>query len=57
MTNFATQSRVRLTEAAREVQSDIGHAIGIVHDASRGIVQVDWPRGRSWHKETDVEPA
>ncbi|HYM25287.1 MAG TPA: hypothetical protein VEU08_18850 [Vicinamibacterales bacterium] len=57
VTGFATAARVRLTPGQRAAQAEIGDAIGVVHGEQGGVVEVEWPRFRSWHKVSDLEPA
>lgn len=57
MTVLATLTRVRLTPEQRAAQPEIGDAIGSVRgDQGGGVVEVEWPRFRSWHKASDLEP-
>jgi hypothetical protein len=55
MTSLATLARVRLTPEQRAAQPEIGDAIGSVRGDQGGVVEVEWPRFRSWHKSTDLE--
>ena len=55
--SFATTTRVRLTAEQRAEQPEIGDAVGMVRGDQEGIVEVEWPNFRSWHKATDLEPA
>jgi hypothetical protein len=57
MTGFHTTQPVRLIEAERARQMDIGDAVGRVLSVGDNSVEVDWPRFRSWHKASDLEPA
>lgn len=57
MSQFVIASNVRLTLEQRAAQPEIGDAIGLVIGENRGVVEVHWPRWRSWHKATDLEPA
>jgi hypothetical protein len=57
VTTFATATRVRLTQEQRAAQPSIGEATGVVHGEQGGVVEVEWPRFRSWHKASDLEPA
>ena len=55
-TSFATASTVRLTPEQRAAQPEIGDVIGRVISVNGAVVEVHWPRFRSWHKATDLEP-
>ena len=55
MTGYPITTRVRLTPEQRAAQPEIGDAIGVVHGEQGGVVEVEWPRFRSWHKATDLE--
>lgn len=55
MTNFATTARVRLTPERRAAQPELADAIGSVRGDQHGVVEVEWPAFRSWHKATDLE--
>lgn len=55
-THFATGSAVRLTAPVRELQPQIGDAIGRVLEGFDGAVRVQWPDDRiAWHRAGDLE--
>jgi hypothetical protein len=56
MTTFPTTALVRLTAQQRAAQPEIGDAVGKVLGQNTGVVEVEWPTFRSWHKDCDLEP-
>jgi hypothetical protein len=64
MTTFHISERVRLIEAERITQREIGDTPGRVHNVADGdgtvrAVEVLWltsPQHRAWHKANTLEP-
>jgi hypothetical protein len=59
--SIAIASHVRLNVSEQEMQPDIGHTIGKVHDLANyngvEVALVCWPQKPFWHKVADLELA
>jgi hypothetical protein len=55
MTHLAAAQPVRLTLEQRAEQPEIGDLIGLVIHCDAGVVEVHWPRFRSWHRVDQLE--
>lgn len=56
MTAFHTTQAVRLVEAERVAQRELGDAIGTVIAIGDASIEVEWPRWRSWVRVEHLEP-
>lgn len=54
---FHTKQAVRLVEAERVNQPELGDAIGWVVAIGDASIEVEWPRWRSWVRVEHLEPA